>query len=281
MQNRSATTALLAVMVFVLGFPELPAAQSGSDGFRVSPPRIVLNDGEFGTIKVQNTGDSNGEFSVELRYMVVDEDGNIEQVSAEDVADEAWPLRRNLRFGPRRFVLEPGERQAIHLATRFDQDQPDGEYRAYVAVVRTPDDIVSADQENQTENVGLRLRFKRATAVPVRVFKGDLDIPVVEIEEMSVQDASSEISLRLQARGNRTVAGNVDVYHYREDSDEGQKINTRSPRVAIYPELPFRNLTIPLQPGYLDREEGGALRIVYTGEEDGEEYIYIQEIVEL
>lgn len=277
--KRYIQAAAAGAVLLLLSLPALATAQNSSDSFRVSPKRILLDNEAFGRVNVQNTGDTSSEFRVELRYMHIDEDGKVEQIEAEDAADAAWALGRNLRFGPRRFVLEPGGRQIIRLATRFAPDQPDGEYRAYIAVVHMPESSPPVAEENETGTLSLNLRFNRAIAVPIRVFKGELAIPAVEIEQASLHEDGSEISMRVRTEGSRTVAGNMDVYYHRNGSREGQKISTRSPRVAIYPEVAVRNLSIPIE--RIAAEAGGTLRIVYTGEENGADYTYAQQVIEL
>lgn len=257
---------LLAAIVYPYG------VHGQASDFRVHPTRLVLDNEEFTTLNVTNTGNRTLNFRLETKHMAMSEEGRL-QTLGEEAEAQPWMLGNYLRFGPRQFSLPPGERRIIRIATRFTSEEPDGEYRAHIAVHN-----MGSDEDEQTttgsgEGLRLGLRFTQALGIPIIARKGELAIPEVNISrsELIREQEQDLLRLRVEMQGRRSVIGRFEVSYEEPGSGESQQVGLVS-GAAIYADSPARFVNIPLD--LSEVPDNATLDIRYTGEENEQPHTF-------
>lgn len=257
---------------------EVPLAHAQGSDFRVHPTRLVLDNEEFSVLNVTNTGSETLNFRLETNHMAMSEEGRLQTV-ADDAEPQPWMLGNYLRFGPRQFSLPPGERRVIRIATRFSEEESDGEYRAHIAVRNMGSGEAQNRAERSDDGLRLGLRFTQALSIPIIARKGELAIPEVNISSAEVlrEDEQTTLRLRMEMRGQRSVVGKYEVI-YEQNSGE-EVVVGRVTGSAIYADSPTRFVNIPLDLSSVP--DDAELLVRYTGEENEQPHTFATQSVSL
>ncbi|MCH8567572.1 MAG: hypothetical protein LAT67_04885 [Balneolales bacterium] len=271
----------LLVLISFAVFYSIPSsvlAQSGE--FRVYPTRLMLDQQQFGSLNVTNTSSHSQRYRLEIIYLAFDERGALRPVDPDIAQTQGWALGPLMRFGPRQFVLGPGESQTIRIAARMNT-AAEGEYRAHVHIrnMGTP----TADSENTEESenqIGLSLNIRQNIAVPVFARKGDLGEPEITLlSSRYIKDDHTEkngLELLFGFDSNRSVVGNLTV-HRLSALQLNLKPDAAVSQIAMYPDSPLRRIFLPFEKS----PEQQRVVIRYSGEENETEVIWLEQEIEL
>lgn len=264
------TVLVIAAVLLFSAFSTSLHAQARD--FNVYPTRLILDNEEFTVLNVSNSSRQTRNFRIEIRHLRMTEEGQLEQLP-EEVEDQPWMLGNYLRFGPRQFSLPPGERRIIRIATRFTGEEPDGEYRAHIAVRNMGSEEDGNTATRSEEGLQLGLRFTQALGIPIIARKGELAIPEVNISrsELIREQEQDLLRLRVEMQGRRSVIGRFEVSYEEPGSGESQQVGLVS-GAAIYADSPARFVNIPLD--LSEVPDNATLDIRYTGEENEQPHTF-------
>jgi fimbrial chaperone protein len=161
-----------------------------------------------------------------------------ENISADDPNASGW-----VHFYPRRFVLQPGERQTVRIAVRPPSDLSFGEYWARPVIISNPVKHPVSTAEAERSNVlraGLSTQINTVIALNYR--HGDV-YTGVEIAGFTENIDADDLSVRvdLTRRGNAAFLGNL-ILRIRDSNN--RVIDELRRDVAVYYDL-SRVFTFP------------------------------------
>lgn len=234
----------------------------GGGGFRVTPTRILFEDGtRSAELTLINTGASPATYRVTLARMRMAEDGAIAEVT-DALPGEAF-AESLLRFSPRQVELEPGATQTVRIQVRRPAVLADGEYRSHLVFRELPEVPDQADRL-PTHDVRIALQPVFGVAIPVIVRHGQTRASV-ELRDLELRNDGSGHGLRLaltmMRSGNRSVYGDLTV----TQSEPGgrPRVVGRMRGLAVYAPNPVRTVEIPLQLDPELKAWRGTLRVAY------------------
>ncbi len=176
-------------------------------------PYIVYTDrqNKFGTFLVQNESDEIYEISVSFifGYPISDSLGQLSMKYFEQDSSEYYSIAQTLRAFPRKFLLNPKQRQVVRMTVKTPDTLAPGTYWSRILTSATPHAI-----QSDTVNKGITARIKfvlnQVTTVIYRVDPAEAGI---DIKNVSVVVDSSHVKLfhNLIRMGNSPFFGNLFV----------------------------------------------------------------------
>ena len=233
----------------------------------IMPTRINFNDGErVQAIAIINTGVSQGIYRVDFVNTKQNDIGAYAQLGPDQAPQ--YDLAKMLVYSPRQISLDPQGKQAVRLSLRRPADLPDGEYRTHIRLSRLSQH--QTDQDSGVEDkaaaaVGISVGF----IVPVTLRKGAYDTTAKIQSVKYVPGVKPAAEIEIARQGKFSSTGNVQVFWTPAGGQE-RLVGTQN-GVAIYPEVPLRKLSIPLDDKTIS---GGQLRVVYKGIDMDESRLY-------
>lgn len=183
-----------AAVVAFLGFSMVTVwaeKEKEGNGLYVSPNRVVIAPRErIATLTVENNSKIARRYDVSVVNNKMGENGTTGRV--ENFEFEA---KKMLKYVPRRFTLEPGERQVVRIMARRPADLADGDYHSHTLFRQVPlaeDGAPAAgDTANITadkKNFSLEITTRYGMAVPVIVQQGKLE-SAMKLEDVKLVEA--------------------------------------------------------------------------------------------
>jgi len=116
----------LAITVFCFGL--MPVLAHADKVLFFTPTRVVLNDTDkVEVMNITNLSQITRAYKISFQDQVMTYEGYTTSVDNFE-----YSAKRMLRFVPREFTLEPGERQTVRIMTRIRPDTKEGEYHTHV-----------------------------------------------------------------------------------------------------------------------------------------------------
>ena len=225
--------------------PENAASPFG--GLSLAPTRVVLDPSSPSEqVTLYNTGSAPVTYRAELIEFEALVDGGYAPVEGE--ATPAWSAARWLRYAPRQWTLEPGERQAIRVLARAPRDTPAGEYRSHLRFSTIPtvdpvDEDEPADIDPDDREINIKVGLEYGVTIPVILRTGEVE-GGAEISQAELTpatgDAPAQVAVTLTRTGNRSDYGMVRLLD--AEGDEAGLLRG----VAVFPPLTERRVTIPV-----------------------------------
>lgn len=238
-----AAAALLAAPFFSIA----TAAQAGIGDLLVAPTRIVLDGRNAAEIVLNNIGEEPATYRISVEFRRMTPDGSLEDVKDPTDADKV--AADMILYAPRRVTLAPHEPQAIRIAARPPQGQPDGEYRVHMLFRAIPPATPVVQATAASEQKGLRFQLTPVygVTIPVIVRLGNLQATagIANVHLETAKDGSSAVGVDLTRTGSRSTFGEVRVL--RAGVKEPVAIQKA---VAVYTELNSRHLSVPVNPDF-------------------------------
>lgn len=213
----AATAGLIALgAAVVLAKPVIAQGNESSILF-VAPNRVTVAPNE--EIAVVNVSNRSGEAR---RYdlAVVDQTMNSEGMTRR-VDDFPYSAKRMLRFQPKRFTLQAGERQVIRIMARRPAELAAGDYHSHILFREVP---LAIQDKKTLENTGadatgdnkvqFEIRTLYGVAIPVVVQHGEIvsDIELLDASFVPAADGMpAHIAVDLKRTGNAEASGIVRV----------------------------------------------------------------------
>lgn len=270
------------IPVAVLGLWALgQPCRAGNAGLLLSPTRVVLEGGNrYATVTVRNNGDAVGRYKIEIVDTVMNENGGI-KIRDDGTTDE-FSAQKLISLSPRSMTLRPDDDQSIRILIKNDKDLPDGEYRSHLQVRMTESDLDPQTGAPSQKGVGIEMKPKMTTVIPVIIRKGatSFNVQIDSAQLGSYQKdgkAEPKLTVNMNFSGNRSVLGDLKVDYKDVGGKETPLAFFRG--IAIYRGVPKRLQEVPLSvPSGIDLHKGKILVSFLSQEKEGGKALSSKEI---
>lgn len=204
-----------------------------------APTRIEIKESKpVEEIRVTNMSDIARSYRVNLENVVMGEDGITSRVDNFD-----YSAKRMIRYVPRKFDLQPGERQIIRIMARYPEGTEDGEYHAHLEFLEDVGrrlEINNIDENDAAARARAMAQVSYATAVPVILSKGTVNTSV-DMSDVALgkdKNGRPQITLTLHRSGNGQGSALIDVDYIAGDGTSTKVASRRT--IPIYREIDIR-----------------------------------------
>ena len=208
-----------------------------------TPSRVLLNSQDrVEVVNVTNLSSIARAYSISVKDLVMTEEGVTQEVDSFD-----YSARRLVRFVPRQFVLQPGERQTIRVMTRLSKKLPEGEYHSHMQFLENVQKRDEINPEMREEGASMQAPLAYSTLIPIVISHGNIDTQVGADSAKIVEgrNGTKGVELYLTRSGNGQGTAYIDTeYSFADGTTE-----TAAPRSTayIYRELSGRKKIVQLQ----------------------------------
>ncbi|GAB4186361.1 MAG: hypothetical protein Tsb002_10720 [Wenzhouxiangellaceae bacterium] len=244
--------------------------RAASGDLMVSPTRIIF-EGRNRTAQVGliNRGSTTATYRVGFTQYRMQPDGNLMVI---DQANERERFADHLiRYTPRQVTLAPNGSQIVRLMLRKPAELEAGEYRSHLWFYAIPDAAASNDIERHDtptdDGFSVSLQTIFSISIPVIVRHGELNAEFSIHDVQLNNNATPSLNLTLQRQGNRSVYGDLDVFHHLTDTEQPVLVG-HIKDLVLYTSHDYRQLELALQQPADRRLDQGRLLIRYQATED-------------
>ncbi len=216
----------------------------------VAPTRLELTESKkVDVLNVTNLSDSPRYYKISLEDVVMNEKGTTSVVDSYP-----YSAKKLLRFFPRKFLIQPGERQIIRIMTKFPADTEDGQYHSHIHFLEDKDAQLAAEKAAEAAGEkravsGTRVKAPMAYSamIPIIITKGKIDTQVDWIDpKLSKSDKPNtyKMSTQLTRQGNGQGVAYIDAILVQPD---GKQVQIGKRHTAyIYREIDKRDYSFEL-----------------------------------
>ena len=232
----------------------------------ITPKRITFDRSRrSATVYIFNQGSAAATVDIALIDRAMLPDGQILALSdaqakpeTKAFADQVKTADNMLLISPRRATLAPGQGQTVRLRlTSMPEGATAGEFRSHLTITTIPPPSVGVTAEQAAQANPNELRFQITSvfglSIPAIVRVGDTDVRAgIENAHIEYADISADgrsppkrtpvMVLDLVRVGANSLFGNLEI---RSAAKKGDPIGLAR-GVGVYPEIPRRNVRIPL-----------------------------------
>lgn len=217
----------IALMAFVslIGFAGLSYADKV---LFFTPTRVILDDQK--KVEVMNITNLS---SIARAYKVTFQD---QVMTAEGfttpVDNFQYSAKRMLRYVPREFVLQPGERQTIRIMSRLRPDTAEGEYHTHIRFLEDVSKRNDINPERKQGEATIAAPLAYEALIPAVISHGNVNTQV-DIQDVKISaQANGEYQVRLNVtrQGNGQGIAHIGTQYVATD---GSKIDV-TPRRTVY-----------------------------------------------
>lgn len=255
-------TMVLATLTFA---PQDTRAQSEGSILFVAPHRVDIGPEErVSVLNVANKSNIKRRYYIQMIDQVMDENGSTRRV--ED--DFEYSAQKMLRFTPKRFTLDPGQRQIVRIQVRRPKDLGDGDYHSHLLFREVP--LKTEDRSGVQASAGkasFEIKALYGVAVPVVLKNGDVN-STMSINSVGIQKNEQGLpvlALQLQRTGNAEASALLKVVH-RKNGQDTDIITPQWMRMYREVENVSRVLPLSVEDGYA--LSGGSLIATLTQNPD-------------
>jgi len=250
---------ILILVVFILFFSHLKAQV-------IISPYVVYTDeqNKFGSLIVQNESYDAYEITISFifGYPVSDSLGNRTMQYIREPNDSLPSINNWVKAFPKKFVLNPKERQTVRLLVKPPNDLPDGTYWTRIVTSSAP---VINEEDTSKSGVSAKLRFV-LNQVTTAVFrkgnaKTQLSIPNVKLYSDSTKNYQLLYSLKRE--GNSPYFGYLKLKVF---NSENKLVKEESDYTSIYFDM-VRNYVLP-KDIFIPGKYKAVLEAVFNEKED-------------
>lgn len=233
-----------SVFLFIFVFL-LPFTARAETALFFAPTRLELNEEKpVQEIRVTNMSSIARAYIISLENLVMDETGITSRVDNFE-----YSAKRLLRFVPRKFDLQPGERQTIRVMGRFSDKLEDGDYHSHLEFLEDVGRRVEVNniaEDDAEARARMMAQVSYATAVPIVLSKGEITTKV-DLEGLSVDRDNGgvpRLNMSILRTGNGQAKSFIDVFY-----DDGGTLKRASSRryVPVYREIDKRQHSFTLE----------------------------------
>lgn len=199
-------------------------------------PYVVFTDqqNKFGSYIVQNESLESYEISVSFvfGYPVSDSVGNVTMYYSEDPKIEEYSCVDWVRAFPRKFVLEPKQKQTVRMSVSSPDTIIDGTYWARIVTTSAP---LSVASDSVGTGITAQIKFVLNQVTTLLYRKGEADTRIAVSDVKTVKDSVSiDVMVDLERLGNSPFFGNVTTTVY---DSTGVKIDVHEEYLTLYHSL--------------------------------------------
>ncbi|TVQ85609.1 MAG: hypothetical protein EA357_00350 [Micavibrio sp.] len=251
---------LAAGLVLTAAFAATDAhAQSEGSILFVSPHRVDFSpDGRVETLNVANKSDITRRYDLQIIDQVMTEEGTTVRMD-----DFPYSAKDMLRFVPKRFTLEPGERQTVRVMVRRPAGLPDGDYHSHLLFrevpLRTQERPATATATQRGAVFEIKALY--GVAVPIVVQNGAVHsaMNIGSVARGKDEHGRDVLTVRFNRSGNAEASALLSAVHRKGDGTDVPVITEQW--VRIYREVDHITRNIVLRPPEGHRLSGGSILI--------------------
>lgn len=202
----------------------------------LTPYLLYIHDNtNIENLYVTNSSDNVQEVNISVGFMYPDsdEEGKLTMVEADSEIVSRYSLDENIRFFPRRFVLQPGQQQSVRVQVLPAGGKDDGLYWSRIFIsstVQRPEVGELADGM-----IGAGVSFILNQDIPVFYHRGSTSTGI-ELTDFRTENSNGQLVLlpKLKRHGNSPYIGSV--FSRLMDADGNVVIESRSNALAYFEE---------------------------------------------
>lgn len=214
--------ALVICALIGLTFTLPTHAQEESSILYVAPSRVVMAPGEVtAEINVSNKSSSARRYDLTVVDQTMGEDGLTKRVDTFP-----YSAKRMLRFVPKRFTLQPGERQVVRVMAMRTDAMADGDYHSHLLFREVPlaeQDKKDIEAERKKEKAAqFEIRALYGVAVPIVVQKGNISSSVAlgNVSYVPATDGTpAHLAIEMMRTGNAEAAARLNIRLLKDGKD--------------------------------------------------------------
>lgn len=248
------------------GASQIPG--KGVGDLTILPTRVVLEGRvRAGEVLLKNAGKETATYRIFLQEMEMTPEGRLQgrtkgpgELTAADV----------VRFSPHQVDLAPGEAQVVRIQVRKPENLPAGEYRSHMVFQGIPpvEAPVSTDPAAETKGLSISIKPVYGISIPIIVRHGETQASL-KLANLAFHGVPSDqylpaLTLDILRQGNRSVMGDIEVVVVSGGPLKKGTVVGTNKGVAVYSNLPTRNVTMPLMPGKGVDLKGSRLMVTFT-----------------
>lgn len=203
---------ILTAGIFAAGGGSALAQSEGSILF-ISPHRVdIPPNGRIEELNVANKSDVPRRYDLQVINQVMTENGTTERRDTFEYSAEQM-----LKFTPKRFTLEPGERQVIRVMVRRPKDLADGDYHSHLLFREVP--LRNQERDTSKDGSGQKASFEiqalYGVAVPIVVQHGNVSSAMAVVSTALVKDERGKpgLAIEFSRSGNGEAAALLSIVH--------------------------------------------------------------------
>lgn len=254
---------VLAILLFSPLTLATPAMAAGD--LLIAPTRVIL-DGRRGTeVILNNIGSETATYRISLELRRMNDIGRLDDVTIEGASETEKAALAVIRYAPRRVTLPPNQPQSIRIGLQEIENLPDGEYRAHMLFRAIPATPTAEEAQDAGNGLKIQLIPIYGITIPIIIRKGNLEATAALANVKLVSDTDGPtLEFDLARKGARSVFGEIHVT--RPGVAEPLHI---AKGIAIYPEIPSRQVSLPLSPELAAQMHGEVVISYYEAPEAG------------
>lgn len=226
---------LLASFALLAG--GLPAVAARAQGVLIAPQSVIIDHrSRSGTFEVYNPTGQPAEISVSTVYGYPTTDSlgvvgvsTFDTVAAGEPSAAAW-----LQAFPRRFVLQPQERQTVRLLGRPPAGLPDGEYWSRLIVGTKGATPLREPGDTTPVQVAVALEVRTILGVIYRKGPPRLALAMRDLQATLPTDSTLRVRARFERDGHSAYLGTTVVSLH---DANGRTVASLERRLAVYKPL--------------------------------------------
>lgn len=203
-----------------------------------SPSRVILNDAaKVEVLNITNLSSAARAYTVSTEDLIMTPEGVTSPVENFD-----YSAKRMIRFVPRKFVLQPGERQAVRVMGRIKGDVGDGDYHTHLKFLEDASQRSTLNPSKDKQQATISAPLAYETMIPVIFSHGKTEAKLsIDKSAISSQVDKVKIDLKIGRSGNGQGIGFVHTHYI--DAKGSAEILTPRRTVNVYRELDQRNFS--------------------------------------
>jgi len=226
----------------------------------VTPTRIILDEkNRNAVVSLVNQSKESVVYRVSWIHYSMNTDGSYEET--KEPRKDSSMAESSIRYSPRLVKLDPGETQVVRLSIKDMQALSEGEYRTHL-LFRSDPTQTNEQSKNSDSGVSVNLAVAKGVAIPVLLRKGSsLNKAEIASAEIMTHENSKMVKIKIKREGLTSTYGDVEVLGLKSDGNS-ERIGLLK-GVAIFLEIPYRTVNIPIEESALAKSKFKQILIKY------------------
>ncbi len=234
-------------------------------GFLIYPQKILFHGKtKKQSIKITNVTDTKKTYRLKMVNYQQQKDGGYKKIIKEDPI--AKFAEKNLRYGPKKITLSPGQTQTINIMVKSKNSLADGEYRSHLSIVEK-DTTEMRKASTFGSSMGFEIKADYGVTVPVIIRKGNLQMDVViNSAKLKSDKKGAFLDLTVNRNGQKSMRGQFSIF-------DGKKEIGVIKNIVLFTNLSKRSFGVNLYKTDAKRLNKSSLKgkkvtVKYTSEDD-------------
>jgi len=195
--------------------------QTVSAQVSISPTSLFIDSRQpYATLTIMNRTAATQEVSLDFvfGYPVTDSLGNTMMVYDDSVKASHYSIADMVRGFPRRFVLEPGQRQTVRMTVRPDAQLENGVYWTRIKTTSNPESPPVEESTDGQVNPQITIQFEQLTTLFYKVGEVNTGLSIEDVTVLLGSERAKALT-KVEVHGNAPYLGtlNLSVYNTNQE----------------------------------------------------------------